>query len=127
MAGPARRIDAEGVEDQVDGVLLEGGGRRVLAPDRDVRAAAVGLVHGGDGRRIRVETVVAHVERAVHIAVVEVGEAAEDLHEPVDRDVGGAGVETLAHLGIERLEGGRIPGRGHVHHGGNSGAVGTAH
>ena len=106
VAGPALRIDAEGLHDQIDGQLLEGRGRGMLAPDRDVRAAAVGLVHGADRRRIRVDAEVAHVERAAHIGVVEVREVAKDLQESIDRDIASPGVEALAHAGIERLEGG---------------------
>ena len=124
VAGPARRVDAEGLEEQVDAVLLEGGGRRMLPADRDVRAAPVGLVHGGERRRVRVDAEVAHVERAADVGVVEVGETAEDLHEPVHRDVAGARVEVLAHQCIERLEGRGVARRGRLNHGGISGAAG---
>ena len=64
---PASRVDAEGFEKQVDGVLLEGGGRRMLPPDRHVRAAPVGLVHGGERGGVRVDAEIAHVERAADI------------------------------------------------------------
>ena len=117
VPGPALGINAEGLHDQVDGVLLEGGGCWMLAPDHDVRASAVGLVHGGDRGRIGIDAEVAHVQRAADIGVVEVGEAAEDLHESVHRYIAGARVEVVAHERIDRLEGRGVAGRRCLHHG----------
>ena len=124
VTGPALGIDAEGLHDQVDAVLLEGGGGRVLAPDRDIRAAPVGLVHGGNRGRIGIDAEVAHVQRAAHVGVVEVGKPAEHLHEPVHRDIAGAWVEILAHRRIDRFERRSVAGRRRLHHGGDSVSTG---
>ena len=116
VAGPARGIDAEGLHEKIDAELLEGSGGRMLAPHRDVGAPAVGLVHGGDGGGIGVDAEVAHVERAADVGVVKVREAAEDLHEPIHRDVAGARIESIAHERIDCLKGWGVAGRGYLNH-----------
>ena len=124
MAGPALRIDAEGLQEKIDAELLEGSGGRMLAPHRDVGTAAVGLVHGGDRGGIGVDAEIAHVERAADIGVVEVRQSPEDLHEPIHRNIAGARIQVVAHECIERLEGRGVAGRGRLNHGGISGAAG---
>ena len=64
MADGGLRIEAEGSKDEIDAVLLESDRCRVLALHRDVGAAAVGLIHGGERGGIGIDAKISHVERA---------------------------------------------------------------